>query len=182
MTPTIRPGRPADPADLLRAQEREQLLRTELPTVRTAAVAWRNGLTGLLAALVGFSLIKGRSDVSTLAPGWAAMVGILLLLALAAGAGGAVALLRAAHGRPAAIAQHTLPVRSVVEHLEALVSAKALKYGIVMTLSCAALLAAAVGATWYGPTRTATPGPPTCGIQSTTHNTMSALPLLNTSP
>lgn len=70
----LTPGRPATAADLRAAQERDELLRTELPRVRQAATAWRNGLGALLAGLVGFGLIKGRSDVRELATGWAAAV------------------------------------------------------------------------------------------------------------
>ncbi|WP_234584556.1 hypothetical protein, partial [Micromonospora sp. MH99] len=85
----LRPGPPATVADLHRAQQLAGLLRGELERVRAAAVAWRNGLGGLLVALVGFSLIRGRTDVTTLAAGWGALVGILLLAALAAGVAGA---------------------------------------------------------------------------------------------
>src|SRR5512142_960470 len=89
---------PATGHDLRAAQQQQRLLKTELPRVREAATAWRNGLGALLAALIGFGLVKGRSDVGQLAPGWAAAVGVVLLLALAAGAIGALLLLRAAHG------------------------------------------------------------------------------------
>jgi hypothetical protein len=44
----------------------EPLHRYGLSRMRTDAVVWRNGLGALLAGPVGFSLIKGRSDVSTL--------------------------------------------------------------------------------------------------------------------
>jgi hypothetical protein len=150
---SLGPGGPAAVADLHAAQERQRLLAAELPRVREAATAWRNGLGGLLAALVGFGLIKGQSDVSKLAPSWAAWAGILLLAALIAGAGGALLLIRAANGKPSPARVSQLLPRSTADHLEAVTAGNALRWGIVLTLSCAALLVAAVGATWYGPGR-----------------------------
>lgn len=144
---------PATEADLRTAQERERLLAAELPRVREAATAWRNGLGGLLAALVGFSLIKGRSDVRELASSWATSVGILLLAALIAGAVGALLLLRAANGRPTVSGIHEILSRNAAEHIEAVTAAAALRRGINLTLVCASLLIAAVGTTWYGPER-----------------------------
>ncbi|WP_284744156.1 hypothetical protein [Amycolatopsis sp. RTGN1] len=160
---------PATADDLRAAQERERLLRTELTRVREAAVAWRNGLGALLVALVGFGLIKGRSDIGQLAPAWARWVGLLLLFAILAGATGALLLIRAAHGRPAVTAIRQLPSSRAADHIEALASAVALRWGIIATLGCALLLVSAVAATWYGPerdklaVRVTTPAGVTCG-------------------
>lgn len=153
-------GPPATASDLRRAQYRERLLRTELDRVRGAALAWRNGLAGLLAALLGFSLVKGRSDIGQLSPAASAVVGVLLLLALVAGAGAALALLRAAHGRPQIISLGTSAHPALDEHLEALDSATALRRGIMLAMLCGVLLASAVGTTWYGPARAAAQAPP----------------------
>lgn len=144
---------PATPNDLRVAQERDRLLRDELPRVRQAATAWRNGLGALLLALVGFGLVKGRSDVSLLTAGWAAAVGLLLFAAVVAGAVGAWLLLRAAHGRPAVTDVRRAPPSRAADHIEALASAAALRRGTAATLGCALLLVGAVGATWYGPAR-----------------------------
>lgn len=153
MTRRPEPGRPATPADLRRAQQVEVMRRTELPRVRAAAAQWRNGLAGLLVALIGFSLVKGRSDIGELTPSAAAVVGVLLLLALLAGAAGALYLLRAANGRPAVVAVSDLAPGPIAEHHEAQASTHALRRGIALSLTCAALLTAAVGTTWYGPAR-----------------------------
>ena len=153
MTYQLSSAGPATEADLRAAQERERLLAAELPRVREAATAWRNGLGGLLAALVGFSLIKGRSDIGQLAGSWAVWVGILLLAALIVGAVGALLLIRAANGRPSVVPARELLSRNTADHIEAVTAAGALRRGIVLTLCCAALLVAAVGATWYGPAR-----------------------------
>ncbi|MEH1168849.1 hypothetical protein V6V47_26030, partial [Micromonospora sp. CPCC 205539] len=147
----LRPGPPATTADLRRAQQVAGLLRGELERVRAAAVAWRNGLGGLLVALVGFSLIRGRTDVTTLARGWGALVGLLLLAALAAGVGGALALLRAAHGPLSVTPVATLPPEPLGDHLEAMAAVRSLRTGVRLVLLCTTLLVAAVGVTWYAP-------------------------------
>lgn len=155
MTTPLLPGPGATPSDLRAAQRRQAILETELPRVRAHATAWRNSLAGLLAALVGFSLIRGRSDVSQLAPAWAIGVGILLLAALITGAIGALSLVRAASGRLGvreALDRRLLPDR-LADHVEALASLKALRRGVILTLLCTALLITAVGTTWYGPER-----------------------------
>jgi hypothetical protein len=148
-----RPGPPATSADLHEALQRDRLIRTELPRVREAAAAWRNGLGALLAALIGFGLIKGRNDLSQLTPVWSWIVGVLLSGAFLAGAVGALLLLRAAHGRPRVVEFRTLPRAPFADHYEALESAGALRRGIALTIVCAAFLVAAVGTTWYGPSR-----------------------------
>ncbi|MET8279215.1 hypothetical protein [Micromonospora sp. NPDC005174] len=155
----LRPGPPATVADLRRAQQLAGLLRGELERVRAAAVAWRNGLGGLLVALVGFSLIRGRSDVSTLAPGWGALVGVLLLAALVAGVAGALALLRAAHGRLTVTPVAALPPAPLGDHLEAVAAVRSLRTGVGLVLLCTTLLVAAVGVTWYAPASPAARSP-----------------------
>ncbi|MFI0718270.1 hypothetical protein [Streptomyces sp. NPDC021224] len=148
-----RAGRPATPGDLARALHRDRLLRSELDRVRSAAVAWRNGLGALLAGLIGFGLIRGRSDIGELTPTTGVWVGVLLLAALLVGATGGLMLLRAAHGHPHAVATARLPPAAVLDHQEAVTSARLLRAGTAATLTCAALLAAGVALTWYGPSR-----------------------------
>jgi hypothetical protein len=153
VTLRISPGPPATPKDRLLAQERYRLLNSELTRIRTAALAWRNGVAGLLAGLVGFGLIRGRTDVGELARPYDVVVGVLLLLALASGTVAALLLLRAAHGRTAATAMKDLQPGASADHAEALSAARALTTGLGCSLGCAALLVAAVGTTWYGPAK-----------------------------
>lgn len=151
MTGSVQPGPPSSPEDALIAREYRRLLRDELPRVRAAAVAWRNGLAGLLAAIAGFSLIRGRSDISQLARPWDVVVGLLLLGALITGGGAALLLLRAANGPPRMTSVAQLRPVGMADHLEARAAVRALRRGIATSFGCAALLAAAVGITWYGP-------------------------------
>ncbi|MHC3474385.1 hypothetical protein ACYF6T_37585 [Streptomyces sp. 7R007] len=161
--------RSAGASDLRRLREHRQLVQEAVPRVREAALAWRNGLAALLVALVGFGLIKGRSDIGQLADRWAAAVGLLLLAALGCGALGAMQLLLAAHGRPRALDLPSALPRALLEQREAADAARQLRRGIALTLVCTGLLVAAVGATWYGPAkenglmRFDTPGAKVCG-------------------
>lgn len=67
MTLHVSAGGPAGPHDRRAARARLELLANELPRVRAAATGWRNGIAALLAGLIGFGLIKGRTDVGELA-------------------------------------------------------------------------------------------------------------------
>lgn len=159
MTVQISPGPLAEPRDRRAARATRELLAGELARVRAGALAWRNGIGALLAGLIGFGLIKGRSDVTQLEPVAAVVVGGLLLAALIVGSVAAVLLMRAAHGRPWAVS-----VRQVVDTTaedpdetgrlaEAEASTRSLTKGVVLSFVCTALLCAAVGLTWYGPAR-----------------------------
>ncbi|MFI6079274.1 hypothetical protein ACIA5C_48020 [Actinoplanes sp. NPDC051343] len=156
MTIKITAGPPARPTDRAYAKARYDLHADELPRIRAGAIAWRNGLGALLAGLIGFSLIKGRSDVTQLRSSYAVLVGLLLLAALLAGVVAAVLVMRAAHGRPYAAA---LPDRGVLDpgvvarRAEADASEHALRWGVGLAFGCVALLTAAVGVTWYGPAK-----------------------------
>jgi hypothetical protein len=153
MTRAISPGGAATQADLLMARVHRRLLRAELPWIRAAATAWRNGLAGLLAAIAGFSLIRGRSDIRELAPAWGVFVGLVLLATLLSGVAAAFSLIRAASGRPSLTPLEKLPPAMPYEYIEARKALRALRRGIGLSLCCAALLAAAVAITWYGPGR-----------------------------
>jgi hypothetical protein len=159
VTVQISAGSKATIRDRHTARATRDLLAGELPRVRAGALAWRNGLGALLAGLIGFGLIKGRSDVTQLEPGAAVVVGVLLLAALTVGAVAAVLLMRAAHGRPG-----TVSVQEVVDRTandpreggrlaEANASARALRWGVVLSFLCTAFLCAALGLTWYGPAK-----------------------------
>ncbi|MFF2517678.1 hypothetical protein [Streptomyces sp. NPDC058086] len=153
----IAPGPPPDPADLAMARYRHETVQGALPRVREKALAWRNGVGALLAGLIGFGIIKGRSDIGELASPYDAFVGCVLLAALIAGTAAALLLLRAAHGRPVAVdlrdprAVHGSGSLAGADHVETLLAFRALNWGLALALTCTALLVTAVGMTWYGP-------------------------------
>lgn len=153
-------GPQATAVDRRAARAQVRLQGGELDRVRAAATAWRNGLGALLAGLVGFGLVKGRTDVGQLAGPYDAIVGGMLAAALVVGALSAWSLMRAAHGRPTAVSTAELVNRSSNDpeaqalQDEALDSWTALRRGVFLAFGCAALLCAAVATTWYGPPKT----------------------------
>lgn len=157
MTIRVSAGRTAEPHDRQVAKATRELLAGELTRVRSGALAWRNGLGALLAGLISFGLVKGRSDITQLDPLYAAVVGCLLLASLTAGAAAAVLIMRAAHGRPYALTLRKVVDESVADpagaaqQAEASASERALRWGVVLSFCCVALLTSAVGVTWYGP-------------------------------
>ena len=161
MTIRLQPGPPAEPKDRATAVEQHRVVAEELPRVRAAALAWRNGVAGLLAGLLGFSLIRGRNDVTALQQPYGALVGVLLLLALVSGGVAAFLLLRAAHGRPASVALRRGDGAGStligLDHAETLAAVRALRTGLALALVAAGLLCAAVATTWYGPVASTTP-------------------------
>ncbi|MGI5499362.1 hypothetical protein [Lentzea sp. CA-135723] len=158
MSIQISAGSPAQPRDRRAAKLTRTLLTDELARVRAAALAWRNGLGALLAGLIGFGLLKGRTEVTQLKPGVAALAGALLLAALIFGAIAAVLMMRAAHGRPHAVSLTTVlsdeDDPALIGRLaEADGSQRALSRGVVLSFVCAVFLVAAVAVTWYGPAK-----------------------------
>lgn len=159
MTIRVSAGPKAEPRDREAAKAIRDLLAEELNRVRAGALAWRNGLGALLAGLIGFGLIKGRSDITQLVPPYAAIVGCLLLIALTAGTASAVLIMRAAHGRPYALALRKVINSTVASPAEAArqteanASERALRWGVILCICCLALLTGAVGLTWYGPSK-----------------------------
>lgn len=141
------------------ARAQRDLAGATLTKLRAKAVAWRNGLGGLLVGLAGFGLVKGRTDIGELAPGYATFAGASLLVAVLAGGIGAMWILRAAHGslstsamKDVAAGRSRDPIRDV-DIKEAQESARALTLGGWAIGICAGFLVLAVGVTWYGPTK-----------------------------
>jgi hypothetical protein len=171
----ITPGPAASATDRIAARQIHRLVKHELPQVRAAALAWRNGIGVLLAGLIGFGLLKGRTDVGQLSAPYGALVGVILLSSLLAGTAAALLLLRAAHGYPGTVSlqsqgqDHDPSSRSASDHSEALHAGNALSWGLGLCLLCMALLVTAVGMTWYGPSKDKpgievnTPGGTRCG-------------------
>ncbi|SOE08142.1 hypothetical protein [Streptomyces sp. Ag109_G2-15] len=153
---SVRPGPPATPADRHAGRLTRELLSGELARAREAALAWRNGLAALFVGLLGFGLIKGRTDVGKLASPYDALVGGALLLCLVFGTLGALLLLRAAHGAPTGVRLPAgVPAAATAlhlgDHMETRRTVRALTRGVVLTIACGAMLVTGVALTWYGP-------------------------------
>lgn len=153
MTFGLSPGSSATPSDRLKAFENVKAIAGERTRVHAAAVAWRNGVAGIIVTLIGFSLIRGRSDIGDVASPYDVWIGLLLLASLALGGGSAVLILRAANGRiwPRPVGGYPSGVAG--DHEEALEALTALRRGLAILALCVLALVAAVGLTWYAPAR-----------------------------
>ncbi|MGW2822948.1 hypothetical protein ACWC24_18440 [Streptomyces sp. NPDC001443] len=154
------------------ARQRHNALRTELPRVRAAALAWRNGVTGLLTALVGFSVIRGRAEIDKVATPWDLVAGLLLLGALIVGAAGALWALRACNGPTGLTPVDSTTSTVTQDHVIAEAALLDLRRGIAGTLLCGAFLIGAIAVTWYAPGRSdpgirlQIPGAVVCGTNA----------------
>jgi hypothetical protein len=130
------------------------LIAAQLADTRKTAENWRNGLVALIGLIGGFSVIKGSSDLSGL-PAWAAyMVGVLLAAALACAVFGAWQSLEAAYGTPGVVTRENFHQAGGMDGLRlgfATQAAARLRLARAATLVTLALLAGAVGLTWYAP-------------------------------
>ncbi|MFL1430681.1 MULTISPECIES: hypothetical protein [unclassified Nocardiopsis] len=168
------PGPAPTESDLVRAENRQRLQAEQPDRVRSAALAWRNGLAGVLVALAGFGLVQGREDITRLAVGPAIGVGVLMASALVVGLVSAGLLLYAAHGFPLLRSVDDL-LDGEAEYRDAERSADALRRGVGFGGVCVLFLVASVALGWYGPERedpllrVAFPGETVCGrVEATT--------------
>ncbi|WP_216916703.1 hypothetical protein [Nocardia noduli] len=149
----------ATPQNRQDAQNVYQSVIAELDTVRAMADNWRKGIAGLLVAVIGFSLIRGRTDLDRLDQRWAIAVAALLAATLIIGGFAAYRILGAAYGRPKAVPLLPGPrfdgrTRTpTTRHDLALASLAALRQGILAATGAVAALATAVAITWFGPPR-----------------------------
>jgi hypothetical protein len=130
------------------------LVSTQLENVRKTAENWRNGLVATVAAIVGFSVIKGPDDVSTLAHPAAVISGLLLLVALILGLIGTLSSLDAAYGSPKVMTKSEFDNQGGIAGFNLVFATSAvqkLRRAQILTVAALGLLAAAVGVTWYGP-------------------------------
>ena len=130
------------------------LVSTQLEDVRKTAENWRNGLLAIVATIAGFSVIKGPADITSLDRPFGYAVGWLLLVALTCGLFGAWSALGAAYGTPGLLTREDFHRQGGIDGYKfdlAVHAAEKLRFARMMSLFTLALLAAAVGLTWYGP-------------------------------
>jgi hypothetical protein len=130
------------------------LVSNQLKGVRKTAENWRNGLVALIGLIATFSVIKGSSDVNGLARWAAYLVGVLLVLSLLCAVLGAWKSLAAAYGTPSVITREAFRALGGINGFRldlATKTADNLRLAQAATILTLALLATAVGLTWYGP-------------------------------
>ncbi|MBF6102305.1 hypothetical protein IU510_30255 [Nocardia cyriacigeorgica] len=153
------PGPTATAIDRQDARNAYRAVSAELGAIRAMADNWRKGLAGLMVAVVGFSLIRGRTDLEKLDRGYAVWVAWLLAAALVTVAVAAYLILSAAHGSPRPRVFITGrrsdggTATAITEHEIAMTALRQLRSGMAVAVGSVILLAAAVALTWFGPPR-----------------------------
>jgi hypothetical protein len=135
-----------------RAEELQELRRTELDRIRTAAEKWRNGLAALLALITTIGVVKGQDTIADLPRSAQVTVGALLAAALIAASTGAFLAMRAAYGLPRA--EHLLGDPSDFDRYRWQETRRAVadvRIAIALTFLTLGLLTFAIGMTWYTP-------------------------------
>ncbi|SFW71018.1 hypothetical protein [Amycolatopsis australiensis] len=144
-------------------QERAKLadeVAAALGRVRSTAQNWRTGMAGLITLVTATLLFKGRNSISDYVSWVRYSIGALTALALIAGVASLWWFLLAAYGRPEVVSaqsvidQGGVAVRDV---LLAQAARKDLKFAQLLAIVSAALLAAALILSWYGPAETSSP-------------------------
>lgn len=147
--PVVRLSPGVVPADIDRAEELQELRRTELERVRKTAENWRTGLAGLLALIATVTVVKGRDTITDLASWAKVAVGIALLVALICAAVGGYLALRAAYGWPE---QAPTSEQRKWRYQRSLEAVRDLRRARNLTAATLVFLVAAIGLTWYSPT------------------------------
>jgi hypothetical protein len=158
MTIHVSAGSPAGPENLGAAKAAQTLLANQRARLLASALALRNGISFVLAGLIGYALFKGRADVIQLAPAAAVSAGILLISSFGCGLSAAALLMRVDRGLCRALSIGDLvavaadaPFVEESPAAAATASAAWFRRGVALSLCCLALLFAAVALVWYGP-------------------------------
>lgn len=138
-----------------------------LQLVRTRAEKWLGGLTALTGLVGAVLVIKGPQSTADIATSWRAAVGLLIAAALACLMFGTYRAYQSAYGDPDRLDEvNTQPLTGLAGRLakarkRAAKDAQAhFRHAVIATLAAVALLATAIGITWFAP------APPTRGASS----------------
>lgn len=131
---------------------------SRLQLVRTRAEKWLGGLTALTGLVTTVLVIKGPQSSTDIATPWRAAVGLLIAAALAVLAFGTYRAYQSAYGDPGRLDQMSsqpltgLAVRLAAARNTVAADAQArLSHAVTATLAAVALLATAIGITWFAP-------------------------------
>jgi len=129
-----------------------------LQFVRTRAEKWLGGLTALTGLVTTVLVIKGPQSTADIATSWKIAAGSLIALALAALVFGTFRAYQSAYGDPGRLDEvKPQPITGLAVVLankrnEAAAAAQAhLRHAVYATLAAVALLAVAIGLTWFAP-------------------------------
>lgn len=153
MTVRVRGGGASTALSRARAEQVQELQRTELENVREHALNWRNGLVGVIGLVTAVSVVKGRDTITELARTTQVVIGLLLLASLVAASVGAFLSLRAAYGFPRSRPLDADPVRFAEQRrTRARQASRDLVLAVVCTALTLAALVTAIAVTWYART------------------------------
>lgn len=155
---------PLDPtpsaAEVREHQRLAEEATTALKRVRATAENWRTGMTGLIALVTGTLLFKGRDNIAAYDTWVRIVLGVLTGLSLLLGVLALLRFLTAAHGKPEAVSAQSVIDEGGVDVRDVRLATRAVRDLAVarpLALASAALLALALGLSWYGPARPSTP-------------------------
>ena len=142
---------------------------SRLQLVRTRAEKWLGGLTALTGLVTTVLVIKGPQSTADIATSWKIAVGSLIALALAVLVFGTYLAYQSAYGDPGRLDEIKsqpvtgLAVRLARKRKAAAAAAQAdLRHAVIATLAAVALLAVAIGLTWFAPTAPKTASSSVC--------------------
>jgi hypothetical protein len=160
----IRPVPPHDPnpsaseiGDRVRLAEE---VRGSLERVRKTAENWRTGVAGLFTVVTAALLFKGQDKITAYEPGVQYALGVLALLALGLAIASLWLFLSAAYGRIRAVSAQSILEEGGVDVRNVHLATTALDdlwWAQCLAIGSAALLAAAIALSWYGPTAASKP-------------------------
>jgi hypothetical protein len=153
----VRGGTPShDDLEAAALLDRNEANRLHL--VRTRAEKWLGGLTALTGLVTTVLVIKGPPSTADIATSWKIAVGSLIALALAVLVFGTFRAYQSAYGDPGRLDEVSsqpvtgLAVRLANKRNQAAAAAQAhLRHAVFATLAAVALLAVAIGLTWFAP-------------------------------
>ncbi|RFS81395.1 hypothetical protein D0T12_32745 [Actinomadura spongiicola] len=132
-------------------QKAQELKFTQLDSARRQAEGWRTGLGGLTALLSAVLIVKGRDNITALAPGVRWAVVLLLGLALAMLMTATLLAVRAASGRPGQKILRTGEALRAWTRAEIRRVSRAIRRATWLATLAVACVAMAIGTTWLGP-------------------------------
>ena len=129
-----------------------------LQLVRARAEKWLGGLTALIGLVTTVLIIKGPQSTADIATSWKIAVGLLIAAALTVLVFGTYRAYQSAYGDPGRLDEVNsqpvtgLAVRLAAARERAAADAQAhLSHAVIATLAAIALLATAIGITWFAP-------------------------------
>jgi hypothetical protein len=141
-------GRRATPEDLRELEQLDELDKGELERVRSAADKWKTGLAALLGLTATVSVVKGRDSFSSLSTTSQHVIIVILAAALVCAMVAALLAMSAAYGPLRRQLLGTADLRTL--RLKAAEGARRdLRLARGLTVLAVALLAAAIGITWW---------------------------------